>query len=592
MTEVHVIESDTHLDDVDHHLRVFAGPGAGKTFWLVKHIKDVLARSNRLTAPAKIACISYTNVAAGNILQELGPSADRVDVSTIHSFFYRHIVRPYLHLVKDNAGNSAVDYVQVDGHDEHRPTFGAVKDWLAAVGKKNLHRFFAANCAEWFRYLKSLSWRRDEKTAQWSMNPIGGWKQIPEYLPTTQLGSYKAVYWQRGIIDHEDVLYFAYRILEENPGLLPFLAARCPYLFIDEFQDTNPVQTQVTKWLADAGTIVGVIGDVEQAIFSFQGSRYEDFKTFSLPGQIDYEIQGNRRSTDSIIAFLNHSRGDNLTQKGIRKIVGEPVRVLVGSHLKSFDETQRLVGDKHLTTILSRKNDTVNAIRRSSGLDQPDPWPTFEEADTDRARFFWDIVGGGELAWQKQFNLGIRRILRGLSVRKGQFRRPIIYENEPTELQRRALAVGILEFLITHHGELADETLLVAYGKIEAVMSQTLSGLRLTGVRKGKFKSFAESTAYRDLVASVRLVEDTRTIRTIHKAKGAEFDSVLVVLTAEEELGRVLRPNDVPKREQEERRITYVGLSRARNCLMISVPCISEQNRAEVVAMGAEVVKC
>ena len=87
MTGRQVIESDTHLDEVDHHFRVFAGPGAGKTFWLVKHIKNVLSRSKRLTAPAKIACISYTNVAAGSILQGLGPSADRVDVSTIHSFF-------------------------------------------------------------------------------------------------------------------------------------------------------------------------------------------------------------------------------------------------------------------------------------------------------------------------------------------------------------------------------------------------------------------------------------------------------------------------------------------------------------------------
>ena len=192
MTGRHAIESDTRLDDIEHPFRVFAGPGAGKTFWLVAHIKNVLSRSNRLTASAKIACISYTNVAAGNILQQLGSCADRVDVSTIHSFFYRNIVRPYLHLMSNDDGNPLVDYAQVDGHDEHRPGFGSVQDWLAAAGMKNLQTSFAANRAEWFDYLKSLSWRRDETTGQWSLKPIGGWKQQPQYLPTTQLGSYKS----------------------------------------------------------------------------------------------------------------------------------------------------------------------------------------------------------------------------------------------------------------------------------------------------------------------------------------------------------------------------------------------------------------
>jgi len=590
MTRRQVIGSDARLDDVEHHFRVFAGPGAGKTVWLVAHIKNVLSRSKRLTAPASIACISYTNVATGNILQKLGHSADRVDVSTIHSFFYRHIVRPYLHLMRDDDGKALVDYAQVDGHDEHRPSFGAVKQWHASVGGKD--HLFLQNQDAWFGYLETLSWQRDETTTQWSLRPVGGWKQAPQYLPTTQLGSYKYVYWKRGIIDHDDVLYFAYRLLEENPGLVPFLAARFPYLFIDEFQDTNPVQTQVAKWLADAGTVVGVIGDVEQAIFGFQGSRCEDFEAFSLAGQIDYEIPGNWRSTDQIIAFLNHSRSDSLTQRGARKVTGQPVRVLVGAQQGCLAKACNLLGTSHMPIVLSRNNDTVGALRRSFGASKPDPWPMFKAADTERERLFHDMVAAGELACQEQYELAMRTLLRALPVRKGRFRKPITYGDEATDLRRRALAVSLLEFLVTHHGELASETLLCAYEKITDAMSKGLPGSRLTGIRDGRFKSFAESTAYGDLAASVRLVEETRTIRTIHKAKGDEFDSVLVVLTAEEELGRVLRPKDVPKREQEERRITYVGLSRARDSLMISVPCMSEQSEAELIAMGADVVKC
>ena len=245
-----------------------------------------------------------------------------------------------------------------------------------------------------------------------------------------------------------------------------------------------------------------------------------------------------------------------------------------------------------MSTVLSRNNDTVGELRRSSGSNKPDPWPAFEEADADRERLFHEIVAAGELACQEQYELAMRTFLRGLGIRKGQFRKPITYGNEATDLQRRALAVGVLEFLVTHHGELVDETLLSAYEKIADVMSQTLSGLKLTGVSKGKFKSFAESTMYGDLAASVRLVEETRSIRTIHKAKGAQFERVLVALMAEEELERVLWPKDVPAKSQEERRITYVGLSRAIDHLMVSVPEVSERNAAQLAAIGVEIITC
>jgi len=90
------ITSDSALIDIEHHFRVSAGPGAGKTHWLVEHIRNVLHRSNRLGKTRKIACITYTNIAVETILSRLGTSVDRVEVSTIHSFLYKrnHSVNP------------------------------------------------------------------------------------------------------------------------------------------------------------------------------------------------------------------------------------------------------------------------------------------------------------------------------------------------------------------------------------------------------------------------------------------------------------------------------------------------------------------
>lgn len=131
--------------------------------------------------------------------------------------------------------------------------------------------------------------------------------RLPKKLKKSYF-DYKKLYWQEGRIHHEDVLYFSYRILCENPILLIFLSAKFPYIFLDEFQDTNPIQTMIVKMLAKSGSTIGVIGDPAQSIYSFQGAKREDFLDFYIQDIAYYEIQDNRRSTSKIIRLLNHMR--------------------------------------------------------------------------------------------------------------------------------------------------------------------------------------------------------------------------------------------------------------------------------------------
>ena len=90
------ITSDTIIKNIDQHFKVSAGPGAGKTHWLINHLKNVLYHSNKLGRNKKIACITYTNNAVETILSRLGNCTDKVEVSTIHSFLYKNIVKPYI----------------------------------------------------------------------------------------------------------------------------------------------------------------------------------------------------------------------------------------------------------------------------------------------------------------------------------------------------------------------------------------------------------------------------------------------------------------------------------------------------------------
>src|SRR5438132_10773835 len=93
------IASDSLLIAPDRSARVIAGPGAGKTYWLVEHTKNILRRSAKLHSNGRIAIISYTNVAADQLRIKLAETAARTEVSTIHSFLFRHVIQPYLYLL-------------------------------------------------------------------------------------------------------------------------------------------------------------------------------------------------------------------------------------------------------------------------------------------------------------------------------------------------------------------------------------------------------------------------------------------------------------------------------------------------------------
>ena len=93
-----IIESNTPIN-IEQHFQIKAGPGAGKTYWLIQHIKHVLNTSVRLGKIKRIACITYTNIGVETIHGRLPDCADRVEVCTIHSFLYDNIIKPYFHYI-------------------------------------------------------------------------------------------------------------------------------------------------------------------------------------------------------------------------------------------------------------------------------------------------------------------------------------------------------------------------------------------------------------------------------------------------------------------------------------------------------------
>jgi len=574
MQEPTIISSDDTIQDFDSHIKVSAGPGAGKTTWLVGHIVHVVRASKRLHKAAKIVCISYTNAASEAIRSKLGECADIVETSTIHSFLFSNVVRPYLHLLKNEKGQCLVAHSLVKNHYEPNPTYGRVNAWLTAVKCRNKKD---VNTSTAYAYIKKALWQRQDDGA-WKCAPIR-WTSKPKYMPTTNLHIYKELLWKKGIIEHDDVLYLAYLILEKYPRLADHLSAKFPYIYIDEFQDTDPRQTQILKWIAEAGnTYVGIIGDPEQAIFGFCGARREDFTNFKLPEIREYTIADNWRSTDNIIAVLNNVRTDGIQQKGLRKIEGNKIKILVGNISQAYAQVK---GKKPV--MLARSNETADLLRTKDFAKQKtkDPWFELETIDLDRFLFMKAILEAFMLLKSGGPGTAIRKYLDGFRVRKGHSN---VLTNAPyiTDTTKRALALTLLCCLQANHNLLCSKPFLDTYNELSEQVAELLPGTILKRIMRGKIQEYAQKFTLQQLLDTVNMVDDTRDAKTIHKAKGAEFETVMIVLPNEEGADRILMPEAIQQAdvgESEEQRIAYVGISRARNNLYISVPTLSRERR-------------
>ena len=567
MTSIEVLDSSAALDDVEHHFRVTAGPGSGKTHWLIGHVRRVAQVSKRLTPCSRIAVISYTNVAVREIQRRLETAADVAEVSTIHSFLFRHVVRPYLHLVKDEDGNDLVSHHLVDTHSEHFVARDILDAWLGDYGRRQL--LMQPNNLELLKSrLRSIAIRTDDRDEPFLVpcKTEARDKHILNMLTPERLLDYKSRHWRRGHIDHEDVLYFSYRLLKELPSLCEFLSAKFPYLLIDEFQDTLSVQAAVVRWLADCGTIVGVIGDPEQAIYGFLDASPTHFAGFQLPGFKTYAIEGNRRSTGAIVSFLNGVRSDGLQQQPVGTEAGIPPTVYFGSlhdclaHARSasrFSETMLVVARSHKNVLRARRPEAVTSAAS---------WDAIEKADPNRSRLLLALASTTDLAQRGLFDLAVQRLVQAISSRK-RFRNPMKYDAEVTIEKRRSVALSLLEYMVNQHAEMITLPTLDVYRALVDYVDACLDGLSLPKAQRGKFCDEASECPYIDLVHGLKTADETRLTRTIHQAKGSEAEAVFVVLD-NGEAEHILQP----EASHEEHRITYVALSRAKRELFIYCP--------------------
>jgi len=604
------------------HLRVFAGPGAGKTHFLVENVKSIV-ETHPFVAKSftrKVLCVTYTNAAVEEIQRRLDRYSSSVEVFTIHGFIIEHIIKPFqkdLHNIISeefgiDVGDRGIISSQIEG-------LGI----LHGVEKEDIYEFINDNknsTADLSYTKKEMSDVQVNIAHYLEHSSDDGFKaclSAPDKISQNHILPIKKYIWSKvRKLTHDEILYFGYRILECNSTALYATRVKFPFVFVDEFQDTNPLQTKLIKLLGEKSTIVGVIGDSAQSIYSFQGAKPGQFLNLTMDSAInltDYTISGNRRSTSNIVEFCNFIRKSDTT------IVQKSIKTYVNSEAKAAAESKPihfLVGDNdHIRQIISGVIEDGGAILTRSwakaftyirGIDEEqvkllkDIYNSYYRSPIDiRA----EITEIGNVTWVRAFNF-IFSLYDAYT--SGSFIDAYNAFRLYTDIDRRRFNVKLLLQIKS----LADETFeglvdttstVTIIEKLNSKINDTKYTLMrisflgddfeipvfdeydLTSGSK-RSEKFIKSLRQLNWATSHKLFKEVFSkeshYMTVHQAKGLEWDKVVVSVEPSKSEEKEITLCDIYSNPQilqetsaeEFVRMYYVACSRAREDLYIHLP--------------------
>lgn len=257
------------VDDDGRHLLIVAGPGTGKTHTITHRIARLTAG---LPAGEAVLAITFTNKAAGEMesrLAAMDVDGDRLTVGTFHRFC--------LSVLRD-----------------HRAGAGLLPDFRVAAPEEIIP-LMAARWPELTR--RKLNTR---------LADISRWKACDAAAedPSDDVREYDRVLADHNLLDYDDLLLRTWRLWGDHPAILSAYQQQFRYVFVDEYQDINPLQHALLTALVAEDNFITAIGDPNQAIYSFRGADVAYFERFTedFPGAGRLSLADNYRSSEQLLS--------------------------------------------------------------------------------------------------------------------------------------------------------------------------------------------------------------------------------------------------------------------------------------------------
>ncbi len=411
-------------------------------------------------------------------------------------------------------------------------------------------------------------------------------------------------------VDFDDLLLLPVNLFKERKDILEYYQDKYRYILIDEYQDTNPVQYKLSVMLSNKYKNIFVVGDMNQSIYAFRQADFRNISNFEkdFKGAKVIKLEHNYRSTNNILSAANEVIKHNTERKDLKLFSdnGDGVKI---KYMRAYDEKHEiaLVIDeiKHLLSE-GYKNEDIAILYRTNAqsraiedvfLAKGIPYKVFGSYYFYNRKEIKDLISYLRLIYNPHDEISLRRVINTPKRGIGEIAIAAIEERakqqnismfDALETRKELEFKEIIEDLIKRSEslsltELIDEVLERSGMKKELESSKALEDeIRLENLMEVKSitASFEERTGSAnlgDFLEEVSLIADISnhtedgdvvTLMTLHSAKGLEFPVVFLVGMEEG-----LFPHNMSLMEnnlEEERRLCYVGITRAKERLYLT----------------------
>ena len=576
---------------VDGPCLVIAGAGSGKTKVLTTRIAYLMEMGIK---PWQILAITFTNKAAKEMCDRLERVVDEMPnfVGTFHSLGLR--------IVRENSEvlNLTKNFTILDSDD--------VLSVIKKIMKEDMLDPKEAAPA----YIRNrISFIKNENLTPGEIDKF--FNTPPEKIAAKVYYRYEDILIKNNSVDFDDLLLLPVKLFKEHKDILERYQDKFKYILVDEYQDTNEVQYQFNKMLANKYQNLFVVGDPNQSIYGFRNANFKNILNFEndYPNCKVIGLDQNYRSTEYILNTANSIIKNNKERKDLelKGNLGEGVKT---KYIRAYDDKQEvsLVLEEIKKLVLSGYDySNIGILYRTNAqsrlieemfIKSNIPYKVVGAYYFYQRKEIKDLLSYLKLISNHHDDVALRRVIN--TPKRGIGNTSVINLEDKSRLENSSMFDAIdsgkeLSFKNTilelrkdaenmSLSELIDAVLDKSGLKSDLESTKNLENeLRLDNLMEFKSitASFEERTGsvnLEDFLAEVSLVADVTehkedgdevTLMTIHSAKGLEFDAVFLMGMEE---GIFPHQNALMERNgvEEERRLCYVGVTRARKMLYLT----------------------